>query len=167
MQKRLIILGLILSIAALFGCAKAEPGAIKLGNDVFLALKDKNLEAYLDLGLTHDDKKKLIFFAKLTKAEKKAQRDLLLTASRDILKIKNTRTMNFNYIASLSGWDKASVQKIILKGRREVQGILSYDEVILKFKQTVLPDLKIGKVVKVRDVWKIMDDEALAFKSMI
>ncbi|MBU1087650.1 MAG: hypothetical protein KKD05_09090 [Candidatus Omnitrophica bacterium] len=167
MKSRLLILGLIISITVFFGCAKSEEGPRKLGKDVFTALKAKNLDAYLDLCLTITDKKKIIFFSKLTKAEKKAQEDLISSASRDIFKIKDIRLRNFNDVASVDGWEKATVWKIVLKGKRNVYGIISYDEVIVKFKQAVLPDLKIGKVVNVRDIWKVMDDQALAFKSRI
>ena len=47
------------------------------------------------------------------------------------------------------------------------QGVIFYREVIVKFKQSALPDLKIKKVIKVKDKWKIMDEQVLGFMSMI
>ncbi len=167
MKKRVFIVGLLLLMIVFSGCGKVDKGPKELGMAVFEALKAKDVDAYLDLCLTIKDKKFLIFLSELTMEEKKVQKALISTSRRAIYETKDIRTANFNDIASLSGWENAVVKKISLKKRFKEHGMLFYEEVIVKFKQSKLPDLKIGKIVKTRDKWKIMDDQALGFLSMI
>lgn len=166
-MKRFLVTGLVLLIVVLPGCGKDGKAPKELAVQVIECLKNKEINAYIDLCVTKEDKRFLIAASDLTLKEKTAQTALLSNTSRDIYEIKDVRISNFNDIASAKNMEKAVVRKIILRKKINEHGIISYDEVIVKFKDNMLPDLMIRKVVKVKDKWKIMDNEAMAFMSMI
>ncbi|MFH1062621.1 MAG: hypothetical protein V1747_07040 [Candidatus Omnitrophota bacterium] len=168
MKLMLRIIRMLIVIIAISGCAKSEPGLRILGEDVSMALKTKNIEAYLNLCVTIKDKKYLINSSELTFDEKRAQTALLSTTKRDLGRAREDRSANFNDISWVKGWDRAIVQKVVLGKRMNLSGgIMCYENIIVKFRKKTLPDLKIGKVVKVQGIWKIMDDHALSFMSRI
>ena len=167
MYKRLFIMSLLILIIFSIGCGQKGPDPRELGRSVIKSLQDKDVEAYLNNCLTIADKKFMIVSLKLSLKEKTAQMALIPTSRRDIYETNDMRTANFNDIASLAGWEKAVINKISLKKRIKEDGILFYEGIIVKFKQSVLPDLKIGRIVSVKGQWKIMDAKALTFLSMI
>lgn len=167
MKLKSRILAVAISILIFSGCAHSEVGFKKLGEDVVMALQSKNFEAYLNFCLTDKDKKYLIALSDLTPAEKKAQTALISTNSRDMYKARESKIINFNDISSSEEWDRVTVHKFVLGKRINSNGIVFYENIAVKFKKKILPDLLIGKVVKVKDVWKIMDAQALSFKSRI
>lgn len=167
LKSQILAVAISISIFIFSGCAHSEEGFKKLGEDVVMALQSKNSEAYLNFCLTDKDKKYLIALSDLTSAEKKAQTALISTSSRDMYKARESKIINFNDISSSEEWDSVTVHKFILGKRINSNGIVCYENIAVKFKKKILPDLLIGKVVKVKDVWKIMDAQALSFKSRI
>jgi hypothetical protein len=167
MRFKILLIGLLIAVVAVSGCTSFEQGLKQLGKDVSEDLKTKNIEAYLNFCVTIEDKKYLIVASELTSDEKKTQLALLSTNVRDLNRAREDRSANFNDIAWQKGWEQAIVQKIILGKRLNQDGIICYEYIVVQFKKKILPDLRIGKVVKVKKIWKIMDDQALSFNSRI
>lgn len=167
MRFKWCLIGLLILTIAISGCAKEKNGPKKLGYDVARALKNKNFDSYNNLCVNIRDKRLLIYISDLSKAETKEQTSLLLEGREEIERIKNNRAFNFNDLAAMDEWEEAVISRVVLGKRTKVQGVIGYDSIIVKFKQKILPDLEIEKIVKIKENWKILKQDALSFKSRI
>ena len=146
---------------ALLSCGGEVSSPKALGVQVFMALQNNDINAYLNLCGGVDEQIYLYNISDMSREDKKDYVKEMLDNRREYEdNLDEDRRDNFQEVQADYNWKEFELDHVELGDMDELHGIKFYSNVYVHFKNDRI--LEIDIVVKTQHGWKIMDDVALS-----